>query len=71
MPAIQPVTAVPVFVAQDEYASIVASTPNSFSDIPAVIKHKEENVTVAVDPSLPGLLDDDLKGTLYVLTRLV
>jgi nucleotide-sensitive chloride channel 1A len=71
MPAIQPITAVPAFVSEDEHASIVASTPSSFSDIPAVIRHKEENAAVAVDPPFPGLSGDELKGTLYVLTRWV
>lgn len=70
MPAIQPINALPTYSSPEEYQSIVASTPRSFSDIPPVLRHKEENVTVAIDPPLsPGLSGDDLKGTLYVLTR--
>jgi nucleotide-sensitive chloride channel 1A len=71
MPAIQQITALPTFVSQEEHISIVASTPTSFNDIPPVIKHKEDNVTVAVDPPLPDFSGDDLRGTLYVLTRRV
>lgn len=69
MPAIQSITNIPSHVVQEEHASIVASTPLSFNDIPPVIKHKEDNVTVAVDPPLQGFSDDELKGTLYILTR--
>ncbi|KAF9453482.1 hypothetical protein P691DRAFT_658575 [Macrolepiota fuliginosa MF-IS2] len=68
MSAIQIVAALPTFVTQDEHTSIVASTPNSFNDIPPVIKHKEENVTVVLDPPLPEFSGDELKGTLYVLS---
>ncbi|KXN91658.1 Methylosome subunit pICln [Leucoagaricus sp. SymC.cos] len=68
MPAIQLISALPSFTSQEEYVSIVASTPSSFNDIPAVIKHKEDSVTVAVDPPLPDFSGDELKGTLYVLT---
>ncbi|KAJ3567851.1 hypothetical protein NP233_g6089 [Leucocoprinus birnbaumii] len=71
MPAIHPITSVPAYSSQEEYASIVASTPTSFNDIPAVIKHKEDNVTVAVDPPIPELSGDGLKGTLYVLTSVL
>lgn len=71
MPAIQPINGLPTYSSPEEYQSIVASTPNSFSDIPPVLRHKEENVIVAIDPPLSSELsgDDDLKGTLYVLTR--
>lgn len=61
--------ALPAFVSQEEHASIVASTPNSFNDIPPVIKHKEENVAVILDPPFSDFSGDELKGTLYVLTR--
>ncbi|KAF5359136.1 hypothetical protein D9756_003295 [Leucocoprinus leucothites] len=71
MPAIQPINTLPAYVSQEEYASIVASTPTSFNDIPAVIKHKEDNVTIAVDPPIPDFSGDELKGTLYILTRRV
>lgn len=69
MPAIQQITTLPAFVSQEEYASIVASTPNSFNDIPPVIQHREENVTIILDPPLPEFSGDELKGSLYVLTR--
>ncbi len=70
MPAIQPINTLPAYSSPEEYQSIVASTPDSFSDIPPVLRHKEENVTVTVDPPLPPEFSgDELKGTLYVLTR--
>jgi len=71
MRAIQPITSVPSYAVQEEHTSIVASTPLSFNQIPPVIKHKEDNVTVAVDPPIQGFSDPELKGTLYILTRSV
>ena len=69
MRAIQPITSVPSYVLQEEHASIVASTPPSFNQIPPVVKHKEDNVTITVDPPIQGFSDPELKGTLYILTR--
>jgi len=72
MPAIQPINALPASCSPEEYDSIVASTPDSFSDIPPVLRHKEENVTVVIEPPLsPEFSVDDLKGTLYVLTSVL
>ncbi|PPQ85373.1 hypothetical protein CVT25_006404 [Psilocybe cyanescens] len=69
MPAVNLITALPNFVTQEEHTALVASTPNSFSDIPAVIKHKEENVTVTLDPPLENFSNENaIQGTLYVLT---
>lgn len=70
MPAITLVVAVPPFVSQEEYNTLIASTPNSFNDLPAVLKHKEDDVSVKIDPSLQGFSEEDAaKGTLYLLTR--
>ncbi|KAH9481731.1 Methylosome subunit pICln [Psilocybe cubensis] len=72
MPSVNLITAVPHFVTQEEHTALVASTPNSFSDIPPVIKHKEENVTVTLDPPLEGFPSSDgVQGTLYVLTSVL
>ncbi|TEB34720.1 hypothetical protein FA13DRAFT_1763140 [Coprinellus micaceus] len=69
MPAITLVVAIPPFVSQEEYNTLIASTPNSFNDLPAVLKHKEDDVSVKIDPSLEGFSEEDAaKGTLYVLT---
>jgi len=71
MPAVNLISTVPVFVSPEEHVTAVASTPNSFSDIQPVIRHKEENVSVTLDPPLEGFSDGTaVQGTLYVLTRL-
>jgi nucleotide-sensitive chloride channel 1A len=69
MPAIHPISALPAFVSPDQHASLVASTPASFNDIPPIARHQEQNVTLALDPPLSEFSGDDLKGSLYVLTR--
>jgi chloride channel, nucleotide-sensitive, 1A len=72
MPAVNLISTVPTFTSQDEHTALVGSTPNSFTDIPPVIRHKEENVSVNLEPQLQGFSDQDAaQGTLYVLTRLV
>lgn len=70
MPAINPISALPTFVSPEDHKNIVASTPASFTDIPPVLRYKEDDVSVSLDPSLDGFTEQDLKhGTLYVLTR--
>ncbi|KAJ3887344.1 regulator of volume decrease after cellular swelling-domain-containing protein, partial [Lentinula edodes] len=62
------VTSVPGFVSPEEHRIIVGSTPASFNDIPPVLRHKEESVSVTFEPSLDGFSEDDAKeGILYVL----
>ena len=69
MPAVNLISTLPNFTSQDEHTTIVGSTPNSFTDIPPVIRHKEENVSVVLEPELEGF--SNTVGTLYVLTRSV
>lgn len=69
MPAVNLISTLPNFTSQDEHTTIVGSTPNSFTDIPPVIRHKEENVSVVLEPELEGF--SNAQGTLYVLTRSV
>ena len=69
MPAVNLISTLPNFTSQDEHTTIVGSTPNSFTDIPPVIRHKEEGVSVVLEPELEGFAN--AKGTLYVLTRSV
>ncbi|KAF6754509.1 regulator of volume decrease after cellular swelling-domain-containing protein [Ephemerocybe angulata] len=72
MPAITLVDAIPTYVSQEEYSSIVASTPSSFNDLPAILKHKEDDVSVQIQPTLEGFSEEDAaKGTLYVLTSVL
>ncbi|KAF8907369.1 regulator of volume decrease after cellular swelling-domain-containing protein, partial [Gymnopilus junonius] len=62
----------PRYDSPEEHAILVGSTPNSFSDIPPVIRHKEENVTISLDPPHEGFTNENaLKGTLYVLTSVL
>ncbi|KDR78948.1 hypothetical protein GALMADRAFT_244609 [Galerina marginata CBS 339.88] len=72
MPAVNLITSLPTFVSPEEHTTLVASTPNSFSDIPPVIRHKEENVSVSLDPPLENLSTQNAtRGTLYVLTSVL
>lgn len=62
------ISSVPSFVSPDEHRDLVGATPESFSDIPPVLRHKEENITVLFDPPLEHLSPgDDSKGVLYVI----
>ncbi|KZP00650.1 hypothetical protein CALVIDRAFT_283615 [Calocera viscosa TUFC12733] len=66
MPTI-PISSPPTFITAEEHHTLTSSTPDSFNSIPPVLRHKEENVTVSLDPPLPGLDGDNIKGTLYVI----
>ncbi|KAF8558101.1 hypothetical protein OG21DRAFT_1285957 [Imleria badia] len=62
------ITAVPDFVSPEEHRNIVASTPSSFSDIRPVLRHKQDNVSVTLDPPLDALTPEDgANGVLYVI----
>jgi hypothetical protein len=66
------VDVVPAHVSPEEHKNIVGSTPASFTDIPPVLRWKEEGVGVALDPALDGWSEEDGKeGTLFVLERCV
>ncbi|EPQ54311.1 hypothetical protein GLOTRDRAFT_62865 [Gloeophyllum trabeum ATCC 11539] len=68
MPPITSITAVPAFVSPEEHKALVESTPASFNDIPPVLRHKQENVSVRLDPPLDGFATAaDARGTLYVI----
>ncbi|KAF7327489.1 hypothetical protein MKEN_00327500 [Mycena kentingensis (nom. inval.)] len=68
MPAATLISSVPSYISRDEHAAAVAQTPSSFNDIPPVLVHKQENVSVALDPPLDGFsAEDDVQGTLYVI----
>ena len=72
MPSVVLIPTVQKFVSEQEYQSLIASTPSSFNDLPPVVKYQEENVAVALDPLVEGFsAEDAAKGTLYVLTRSV
>ncbi|KAH9924235.1 regulator of volume decrease after cellular swelling-domain-containing protein [Amylocystis lapponica] len=62
------ITALPAYISLEEHRNIVASTPASFTDIPPVLRHKEENVSITIDPPVDGLTAADCaNGTLHIL----
>lgn len=64
------ITTIPDFVSPEAHRNIIASTPSSFSSIPPVLRHKQENVSVTLDPPLDGFTPEDgANGALYVIER--
>lgn len=64
------ITTAPNFVSPEEHRNVVASTPSSFSDIPPVLRHKQDNVSVTLDPPLDGFTPEDgANGVLYIIER--
>jgi len=58
----------PTSVTPEEHRQIVASTPSSFSDIPPVLRHQQNNVSIEMDPPIEGLSVEELtNGNLYVV----
>ncbi|KIP11057.1 hypothetical protein PHLGIDRAFT_21938 [Phlebiopsis gigantea 11061_1 CR5-6] len=67
-PAIIPVDTLPTYISPEQHRELIASTPASFSDIPTVLRHKEENVSITIDPALPEFSAEDCaNGALYVI----
>ena len=68
--AIGIITALPTYISPEEHKEVSAATPASFADIPPVLRHKEENVSITLDPPLDGFSPEDgANGTLYVIER--
>ncbi|KAJ7116350.1 regulator of volume decrease after cellular swelling-domain-containing protein [Mycena epipterygia] len=68
MPSATLITSIPTFVSREEHTTIAAETPVSFTDIPPVLRHKEENVSATLDPPLDGFsAQDSVQGTLYII----
>ncbi|RDX41741.1 hypothetical protein OH76DRAFT_1411829 [Lentinus brumalis] len=62
------VSSLPTHISPEEHKILSASTPASFADIPPVLRHKEENVSVTLDPPVDGFsAEDGANGTLYVI----
>ncbi|KAF4613912.1 hypothetical protein D9613_007854 [Agrocybe pediades] len=70
MPSVTLINALPKFVTPEEHATLVASTPESFKDIPPVVRHVEEDVTITLDPPLENNTGP-IHGTLYILTSVL
>ena len=70
MPAVTFIDAVPNHISVEEHRSLTGVTPASFADIPPVLRHKVQDVSVAFDPPLDGLSQEDsARGTLYIIER--
>ncbi|KAH7919374.1 hypothetical protein BV22DRAFT_1040967 [Leucogyrophana mollusca] len=68
MARITAITSVPPFISPEEHQTISASTPNSFSDIPPILRHHERGVRVTLDPPLDGWTEGEaVEGDLYVI----
>ncbi|KAI0749896.1 regulator of volume decrease after cellular swelling-domain-containing protein [Daedaleopsis nitida] len=66
--AITLVSSVPTHISEEEHKTLSASTPASFADIPPVLRHREDNVSVTLDPPLESFSPQDAaSGTLYVI----
>lgn len=64
------VNALPKYVSPEEHKTLITSTPASFNDIPPVLRHQEENVSITLDSPVEGFTTEDCaKGTLYVIER--
>lgn len=64
------IDALPKYISAEEHRNLVASTPASFSDIPPVLRHKEDNVSITLDPPLDTFsAEDAANGSLYVIER--
>ncbi|KAG1750245.1 regulator of volume decrease after cellular swelling-domain-containing protein [Suillus lakei] len=62
------ISSAPQYVSAEEHRNIVGSTPASFNDIPPVLRHKEDNVRVMLDPPLHTFTEQDcVNGTLFVI----
>lgn len=50
----------------------MSSTPEDLSQIPPVLRHRQENVQIILEPALEGFSkEDSAQGTLYVVERSV
>ena len=61
---------IPNFITPEEHRELTGTTPTSFSDIPPVLRHKEEIASARFDPPVEGFSAEDGKnGVLYVVER--
>ncbi|KAH9057849.1 regulator of volume decrease after cellular swelling-domain-containing protein [Lactarius vividus] len=68
MPAVTFIDAIPNHISVDEHRTLTGATPASFADIPPVLRHKVQDVSVAFDPPLDGFSgEDSARGTLYII----
>ncbi|KAI6125126.1 regulator of volume decrease after cellular swelling-domain-containing protein [Pisolithus croceorrhizus] len=62
------ITSVPLSVSPEQHREIVGATPGSFNDIPPVLRHREDDVSITFEPTLEEFTAEDGRGgTLYVI----
>ncbi|KAI0059162.1 hypothetical protein BV25DRAFT_1829195 [Artomyces pyxidatus] len=68
MHAVTLITSLPRYISPEEHRNLTGSTPASFSDIPPVLRHTEQNVSITFDPPVEGFSPEDgALGTLYII----
>ena len=66
------ITELPPFATPEEHQALTGTTPASFSEIRPVLRHKEENVSITLDPPLEGFSSEDgVRGTLFIIEKWV
>ena len=70
MPPPALVDSLPVYVSLEEHINLISSTPTSFNEIPPVLRHREDNVSITLDPPLEGFSSAEcVSGTLYIIEK--
>ncbi|KAH8983183.1 regulator of volume decrease after cellular swelling-domain-containing protein [Lactarius akahatsu] len=68
MTAVTFIDAIPNHISVEEHRILTGATPASFADIPPVLRHKVQDVSVAFDPPIVGFSEEDsARGTLYII----
>lgn len=70
-PTLHLLTAPPPALTPAQLAVISTATPSSFQGIDPLLRHKEDNVTVFIDPPFPGLggeheAKEGIEGELWI-----
>jgi nucleotide-sensitive chloride channel 1A len=55
----------PTYVSQEEHDALTSSTPESFTDIPPILRFLDEEVEVVLSPAT-GWWEGKVKGKLWV-----
>lgn len=64
------ISASPATITLEEHQRLVQSTPTSFSDIPPVLRLRQDDVSIEFEPVVEGITVEELsKGTLYISER--
>lgn len=64
------ISAPPTTVTLEEHQQLVQSTPASFSEIPPVLRLRQDDVAIEFEPAVEDITAEELsKGTLYITER--